>query len=79
MTSQEFKRIRTDELHMTQQEFADELSTTRTSISRYECGRQALTPTMCRLLAYVQAYYREQPLPPAAPGLDTAEKGLTHV
>lgn len=62
MTSIEFKRIRTDELHMTQQEFADELSTTRTSISRYECGKQALTPMVCRLVAYVQASYREQPL-----------------
>lgn len=75
MTATEFRRIRTDELHMTQQEFAAELSTTRTSISRYECGRQALTPMVCRLVAYVQAFYREQPLPPAAPGLDTGDGG----
>ena len=59
MTATEFYSIRAH-LGYSQAKLAEELQLTRTSISRIECGKQAVSPTVARLLQYVVAFHTEE-------------------
>lgn len=54
MTPERFKRIREEELKLSQADLADCMGVSRETVTRWENGTRELTPMAKKLLAYIR-------------------------